>query len=120
MNNSHVINHNDMIEHLKEMELLTYKQLIKSRKKLNIFHSSLVIISVFFLIFDIYFGFFNFGFYVWIFNLIWNSYFYYYNISKNNKDNKKYLLLLKEYKPDVYKQKMRKKQLKKVTKLKFY
>jgi len=114
------MNYNDMITNFKKFELRTLKQSIKRNKSFYRFHLLMIISSLIFLILNIYHGFYNFSFYIWIFNLLWNSYFYYYHSKKIIIDENSYLKLLKEYNPDIYKQKMRKKELKKLTKLRFY
>ena len=110
--------YNNLTTQLNNIELLSIKRMIKSRKKFLTLNLLLVFASIFFLIINISHNTYGTSFYIWIFNFVWNLFFTFYHILHINKENKKYLSLLKSYKPDVYKQKMRKKILKKISRWK--
>lgn len=105
-------------EFLKTIELNMYDDNLKTYRFFNRLRYLLIIISIVFLVFNIYN--LTFGFWIWMFNLIFNSYFVFFRDRKQIKETKeKRMVILKEINEEQWLKELRLKKLKRINSI-FY
>ena len=106
----------EMRNNMYKFELKNYDDSIKLNKKFRIFQASMTLFSLFFLIFNIMNNTYEWSFYVWVFNFVFNGAMYFRSNKIITEHKSKRLELLKTYDEKEWLREIRLKKFTRITK----